>query len=264
MPAYNAGRMFRKLRILLLLLILATVGLAAWRAQARLTAWEHSIHVALYPIAADDSPATARYIAQLDGESFAEIGQWIEGESRRYGKSVLQPVVIRVAPPLASRPPLPPARPSAIDALLWSLQLRWWAGRHDEIAGPKPQVRLFVLYHDPDRTPALPHSTGLSKGGLGLIHAFASRGQHRQNAVVITHELLHVFGASDKYDLSSGQPIHPQGYADPGRTPLLPQEMAEIMGGRIPVATDESEIPDNLAETLIGPDTAREIGLLGH
>lgn len=256
--------MFRKIRILLLLLVLATVALGAWRANARLTAWEHSVHVALYPIAADDSPATARYIHSLDADSTAEIGQWLEGESRRYGKSVLQPVVVRLAPPLAARPPLPPARPGAVDAILWSLQLRWWAWRHDAIAGPKPQVRLFVLYHDPQRTPALPHSTGLNKGQLGLIHAFASPAQQRQNAVIIGHELLHVFGASDKYDPASGQPLHPQGYAEPARAPLLPQERAEIMGGRIPLAADRSEIPDSLAETLIGPETAREIGLLGH
>ncbi len=254
--------MFRKFRILILLIVLASVGLAAWRANARLTAWQHSVHVALYPIAADDSPATARYVGQLDVESVADIGQWVEGEIRRYGKDVLQPVVVRVAPPLASRPPPPPERPGAVDAILWSLQLRWWASRHDSIGGPKPQIRLFVLYHDPERTPALPHSTGLSKGQLGLIHAFASRPQHRQNAVIIAHELLHVFGASDKYDPATSQPIHPQGYAEPGRSPLLPQAMAEIMGGRIPLSVDHSEIPDHLGATLIGPETAREIGLL--
>ncbi|MDR0777009.1 MAG: hypothetical protein LBE81_10300 [Azonexus sp.] len=253
--------MFRKFRIFLLLLVLATVALGAWRASSRLTAWEHTVHVALYPIAADDSPATARYIAQLDADSFAEIGQWLEGEIRGYGKTVLQPLVIRVAPPLAATPPLPPPRPSALDAILWSLKLRWWASSHDDITGPKPQVRLFVLYHDPERLAALPHSTGLSKGQLGLIHAFASRPQHRQNAVVITHELLHVFGASDKYDLASGQPIHPQGYAEPERSPLLPQKLAEIMGGRIPLAVDRSDIPPGLAATVIGPQTAREIGL---
>lgn len=256
--------MFRKFRIFLLLLVLATVALGAWRANSRLTAWEHTVHVALYPIAADDSPTTARYIAQLDADSFAEIGQWLEDEIRGYGKTVLQPLAIRVAPPLAAVPPLPPPRPSALDAVLWSLKLRWWAANHDDIAGPKPQVRLFVLYHDPQRLAALPHSTGLSKGQLGLIHAFASRPQQRQNAVVIAHEMLHAFGASDKYDLSTLQPIHPQGYAEPERSPLLPQKLAEIMGGRIPLAVDRSDIPPGLAATVIGPQTAREIGLADH
>ena len=121
--------------------------------------------------------------------------------------------------------------------------MRWWASQHDRIDGPKPHIRLFVLFHDPERTNHLPHSTGLSKGRIGVIHAFASRQQRRQNAVVITHEMLHTFGASDKYELATGQPIWPQGYAEPERTPRLPQRIAEIMGGRVPIDEQQSEIP---------------------
>lgn len=47
--------MCRKLRILILLLILATVGLAAWRANSRLRAWEHPVHVAIYPVAGEST-----------------------------------------------------------------------------------------------------------------------------------------------------------------------------------------------------------------
>lgn len=254
--------MFRKFRILILLLILATVGLGAWRANSRLTAWEHSIHVAIYPIAADDSPTTARFVGDLSNDDFAEIAEWLQEQSKRHGRTVLQPVAIRVAPVVEARPPAPPGNPSALDAVLWSLQLRWWASRNDRIAGPKPQVRLFVLFHDPERTSALPHSTGLSKGQIGVIHAFSSRSQRRQNAVVIAHELLHTFGASDKYDLATLQPIYPGGYAEPDKNPRLPQSRAEIMGGRTPVDEQRAEIPASLADTVIGAETAREIGLL--
>lgn len=253
--------MFRKFRILILLLALATVGLDAWRTNTRLTAWEHSVHVALYPIAADDAPATARYIADLKDDSFAEIGQWVQQETGRHGRPVLQPVVLHTAPPLAAQPPLPPPRASALEAIVWSLKLRWWAAQHDAITGPKPQIRLFVLFHDPERNAALPHSTGLSKGRIGVIHAFASRLQHKQNAVVIAHEMLHTFGATDKYDPATLQPYYPQGYAEPQRDPRLPQRYAEIMGGRTPVDAEHAEIPASLAETLIGPETALEIGL---
>ena len=254
--------MFRKFRILILLLILATVGLGAWRANSRLTAWEHTIHVAIYPIAADDSPATARFIGELGNDDFADIAEWMQEQSDRYGHTVLQPIAIRVAPPLAEKPPPAPRQPSLLDAVTWSLQMRWWASRHDRIAGPKPHIRLFVLYHDPDRSSHLPHSTGLSKGQIGVIHAFASRQQRRQNAVVVAHELLHTFGASDKYDLATLQPIYPAGYADPDKTPRLPQVKAEIMGGRIPLDEQRAEIPAGLTDTVIGADTAKEIGLL--
>ena len=254
--------MFRKFRILILLLILATVALGAWRANTRLTAWEHTIHVAIYPIAGDDSPATADFIRSLDDDSFADIAQWLQEQTAKHGLTILQPVMLRLAPPLAAAPPLPPRQAGALDAVLWSLHLRWWAWRHDRIAGPKPQIRLFVLFHDPERTPRLPHSTGLSKGQIGVIHAFASRPQRRQNAVVITHELLHTFGASDKYDPSTLQPIHPGGYAEPESNPRLPQRQAEIMGGRVPIDEQRAEIPASLADTVIGAETAREIGLL--
>ena len=73
---------------------------------------------------------------------------------------------------------------------------------------------------------------------------------------------LFVFGASDKYELATGQPIWPQGYAEPERTPRLPQRIAEIMGGRVPIDEQQSEIPPSLADTVIGIETAKEIDLL--
>jgi len=254
--------MFRKFRILILLLVLATVGLGAWRSNSRLTAWEHTIHVAVYPIAGDDSPTTAAYVRSLDNDSFADIAEWMQQQTVKQGLAILQPAVLHLAPPQAEMPPLRTTQPSALDAMLWSLKLRWWASQHDRIDGPKPHIRLFVLFHDPERTPSVPHSTGLSKGQIGVIHAYASRLQRRQNAVVIAHEMLHTFGATDKYDLATLQPIYPQGYAEPGRDPRLPQEMAEIMGGRTPIDAETAKIPGNLAETLIGPATAQEIGML--
>jgi len=254
--------MFRKFRILIQLLVLATVGLGAWRANSRLTAWEHTIHVAIYPIAGDRSPATASFISGLNNESFIDIAEWMQQQTEKQGLSILQPVALRVAAPLAETPPARPNQPSLVDAMLWSLQLRWWAAQHDKIDGPKPHIRLFVLFHDPALSASVPHSTGLSKGQIGVIHAYASRRQRRQNAVVIAHEMLHTFGASDKYDLPTQQPIYPQGYAEPGREPRLPQEMAEIMGGRIPINEQTAEIPTSLADTLIGPETAQEIGFL--
>lgn len=253
--------MFRKLRILALTIIFATVALGAWRANARLTEWKHSLHVALYPIAADDSPATRQFIGQIEAGDFAELSEWLQEESNRYGQTVLQPVVMHLAPPLAEQPPMPTSWGSALATVWWSLKLRWWASQHDAIAGPKPNVRLFVLFHDPAQASRLPHSTGLDKGQIGLIHAFAARGQRRQNLVVIAHELLHTFGASDKYDLATLQPIYPAGYAEPDKTPRLPQTFAEIMAGRTPIDEQRADIPARLADTLIGPETAREIGL---
>lgn len=254
--------MWHRLRILVLLLILASVGLETWRAHSRTSAWNRTLHVGLYPVAADDSPATARYLQSLEAESFQEIETWLQEQARAYGQGQVEPIDIWLAPALRELPPLPPRQADMLAAAGWSLKLRWWAREHSHIGRLKPDIRLFVLYHDPERTPALPPSTGLERGKIGLIHAFASRAQHPQNAVVITHELLHTFGATDKYDLATLQPLHPEGYAEPQRTPLYPQPFAEIMGGRTPLGPDRAEIPANLRQTLIGPATAREVGLL--
>ena len=253
--------MFRKLRIAVLLLILATVALGAWRSGARATEWKHTLHATVYPIAADASPQTRASVARLSADDFAPIADWLQDEVRRHGREVLRPLAIHVAPPVEALPPPFPAGGGPVDVGLWSLRLRFWAWRHDATPGPRPDVRLFVLYHDPARTPRLDHSVGLRKGQIGIVKAFAGRDDGPRNAVVIAHELLHTLGASDKYDPQSLAPIFPDGYAEPDRQPSHPQRMAEIMAGRFALADGQLAMPERLGQTLIGPRTAAEIGL---
>ena len=253
--------MFRKLRIAVLLLILATVALGAWRSGARATEWKHTLHATVYPIAADASLQTRAGVARLSADDFAPIADWLQDEVRRHGREVLRPLAISVAPPLESQPPPVPADGGPVAVGLWSLQLRFWAWRHDATPGPRPDVRLFVLYHDATRTPQLDHSVGLRKGQIGIVKAFASRDEGPRNAVVIAHELLHTLGASDKYDPQSLAPVFPEGYAEPDRQPLHPQRQAEIMAGRFALSEELLAMPDRLGQALIGPRTAAEIGL---
>lgn len=253
--------MFRKLRIALLLFILATVALGAWRAKARATDWRSSLLVAIYPIAADDSPRARDYIAGLSDESFEDIEAWIEGEAKRYGIDVLRPVDISLARRVDALPPAPPRGGNALQVAWWSLQLRYWAWRNDQNHRPAPQVKLYVVFHDPLKQVAVPHSLGLEKGQIGVVHAFASPAQAAQNNLVIAHELLHTLGATDKYDPQTNLPLLPSGYAEPDRQPLLPQARAEIMAGRTPVSASEARMPDSVFDTVIGPATAGEIRL---
>jgi hypothetical protein len=161
---------------------------------------------------------------------------------------------------LADRPPALAGTEGWAGRALWSLRLRWYrfnAVRH--AAGPAPQVAIFMLYHDPAQVAIVPHSLGLQKGLMGVAHLFALGSQEAQNEIVIAHELLHVFGASDKYDADNNLPLFPDGYAEPARSPLLPQQYAELMAGRTPVAPGTANMPASLAEVVIGPATAREI-----
>jgi hypothetical protein len=169
------------------------------------------------------------------------------------------PIDTYLAPQIAAKPPAPPFGRSAWEIMLWSLHLRYWAWRQDTHRGPRPDVRLFVVYFDPAKNHTLSHSTGLQKGMLGIVNVFASADQEGSNAVVIAHELLHTFGATDKYDSETNGPSFPDGYAEPDARPLHPQRRAEIMAGRIPITETHSEIPRNLKRVVIGEKTAREI-----
>jgi hypothetical protein len=107
--------------------------------------------------------------------------------------------------------------------------------------------------------PKLPHSTGLQKGQLGVVHAFADADMDGSNSIVIAHEILHTLGATDKYDPATNQPVFPDGYAEPDAAPLHPQRRAEIMAGRIAISETQADTPRSLKRVVIGAKTAREI-----
>jgi len=91
--------------------------------------------------------------------------------------------------------------------------------------------------------------------GYLLINAFASKDYQGSNNVVIAHELMHTFGASDKYG-PDGEPVYPEGYADAYQDPLYPQTRAEIMGGRIALSQTKSKMPEGLSNVAVGAITA--------
>lgn len=252
--------MWRILRIVVLLLVLVAVASQAWLDRAITRDWTEPLWVGIFPIAADDDPVTEAYIASLQGSSFAAIEHYFESEAREYALGLARPVHIELYPRVGRAPPALPAQAGWLRTAGWSLAMRWYAWRVSaSIEGAPPNIRLFVQFHAPQRLAVLPHSLGLSKGLMGVVHAWADRGHEGANQIVIVHELLHTLGATDKYDLATLLPLHPQGYAEPAREPRHPQPLAEIMAGRRAISAREAEMPDSLAATVIGPVTAREI-----
>jgi hypothetical protein len=251
--------MWKAIRIAVLLFILATVAQSAWLARRDATDWKNPVIVVLYPINADSSEASAGHVARLDVAQFEPMAGFMREQARAHGLSIRDPIELRLAPRVDVLPPRPPAAPSVPEAAWWSLQFRFWAWRHDTYQGARANVRLFLLYHDEARSPRLPHSTGLEKGLIGQVNVFASDEMTAANNVVVMHELLHTLGATDKYDRATNQPVFPDGYAEPDRMPRLPQQFAEIMGGRIPIGTLRADQPDGLHQVVIGTLTAREI-----
>jgi hypothetical protein len=130
-----------------------------------------------------------------------------------------------------------------------------------KVPGRTPaRIRMFVLYHDPAVKEPVPHSLGLQKGLVGVVHAYADAQMAGQNNIVIAHETLHTVGATDKYDLETGAPIYPAGYAEPDAEPRFPQRYAEIMAGQRALSEREREMPAELSDVAVGLATAGEIG----
>jgi hypothetical protein len=250
---------FKQLRIALLLLVLLTVALGTWQDRYRSTRWQRSLYVAIYPIAADDSPRTASYVAALDIERFEPIDQFFAREAERYHLHTAQPFKIRLRPELMRRPPQRAADAGLFATAFWSLQLRYWAWVNSGNVKDPEDIRIFVLYHDPLLSPVVPHSLGLTKGLLGVVYAFAVTEMNGENDVVIAHELLHTVGATDKYDPRNDAPLNPIGFGDPDQIPLYPQRTAELMAGRRALSANRWQQAISLDEVVIGPTTAAEI-----
>lgn len=257
---------FRNIRIFLLLLVLAATVVYTNDQKLVTQSWYQPIGVIIYPINADQSVNTQKYIESLGPESFAEAVSFIEKESKPFLIAATEPVKARLETELKDTPPLPPsAGSSRLSIMLWSLKLRWWAFRHSETTTPldtKYTIRAYVLYHDPAITKTVQHSVGIQKGLITIVHAFAHPDYTQQNNIIFTHELLHTFGATDKYDPTTNLPAFPEGYGNPDQSPLYPQRKAEIMAVKKALSESRAEIPNSLRSELVGKQTAREIGWL--
>jgi len=251
------GRVWRLIRISVLLAILAFVALGAWVDRWHTTQWDRTLRVGVFPVNADGRDSTAAYMAGLEPGDFGDVETFLAREAESWGVAVRPPVRVALYPEVDEPPPALEPGTSLPGRVLWSLKARWYVWR---TAGDEPaRVRVFVLFHDPEHTFAVPHSLGLQKGLVGIVHAYAGKAHERTNNVVLAHELLHTLGATDKYDPLTLQPLFPQGYAEPDATPLHPQRFAEIMAGRVALSDDEAGMPAGLDEAVVGPETAREI-----
>jgi len=255
--------MFRKLRIAILLYILAFAAVGNYLAAARSTDWNNTLWIDVYPVNADGSERTQAYIESLTDTDFASIETFFAHESRRYGVTLETPFRIELAAQVADPVPVLPRAASFIDAALWSLKMRWYGIKVKRASDrPSPDIQLFALYHDDTTVQVLDRSTALERGLIAVANVFASRTSAGSNQVIMAHELLHTLGSTDKYALGTNLPLYPHGFADPAAEPRYPQQKAELMAGRIPLDPQTAEIPRNLGQTAIGPITATEIGWL--
>ena len=253
--------LFKAIRVGLLLLILVIVAGNHWLGQARLAEWDGPIWITVYPIPADNKPETLNYLQSLKPETFEEVSRFFTREAKRFGLDIPKAAHFQVAPVLNTMPPPLPDGQNPLAIAYWSLKMRWWAWQQLKQDGLlSPDIQVFMLYRSAQGEAQLDRSIGMQKGRYTLVNAYAARGKAARNNFVIAHELLHVLGATDKYDPANGQPVPPDGLANPRAIPLYPQSHAEIMAGAIAVSAFDARMPPSLVRTVVGGTTAREIG----
>jgi hypothetical protein len=104
---------------------------------------------------------------------------------------------------------------------------------------------------------------GEDGGEVGLVRVAVGNGQPTLALTALAHELLHCLGATDKYD-AAGHALLPQGLAEPGLSPQLPQRRAEVMVGEVPLGPGKGRLAESLEELAVGPQTAAEVGWSSH
>jgi hypothetical protein len=253
--------MFKLIRIIILLLILFAVAFYTKNQKLQSRTWASPLEVVIYPMNGDNNSLIVDdYIRQLNEEMFTEIDLFFQHESEKYSIVTRYPIKTRLGSVLTVHPPTEPALGSDVLSIVWwGLKFRYWAFKNTPNAKDNSnKVLVFLYYHQDDKNRVLQHSLGLNKGLLTIVHAFASKEQAPQNNIIIAHEVLHTVGATDKYD-PRGEPVFPSGYAEPDKTPLYPQTLAEIMSAHIPLSSTQSRMADNLSQCVIGSKTAQEI-----
>jgi hypothetical protein len=250
---------FKQIRIALLLVLLVLVIHHQFNDKARVASWANPLFIAVYPVNAEGGELSQRYIERLEERDFEEIERFIEREGARYGLGLDRPVYVQLGRPIEKSPPPPPVGGNFLQRASWIARMRWWRWRFDN-QGMDPDVIVLARYFEPTNNRRLPHSTGVEQIRIAIANLFASNSMHGGNLVVLAHEILHTIGATDKYNLASGLPIYPEGFAQPELQPLFPQRIAEIMAGRIPVAESSARQAQSLQQVIIGPTTAAEIG----
>lgn len=258
--------MWKKIRIFILLIILATVVQQTFLDKADLD-WKDNFYVAVYPVNADANNAEAStevnaYLKSLKRDDFEPLAEYFATEGARYGLNLRRPVEVQLGDAVNEIPPAPPTNRSMVDTIVWSLKFRLFAWKNSPKVNVKPDIKLYLLYHNPKTNSVLSHSTALNKGRIGRVNLYADTKYADKNLVILAHELLHTLTASDKYNIETTLPAFPDGFAEPDKQPLYPQDLAELMGGRIPVSENKAEIPQSLSFTTIGNKTALEIGWL--
>lgn len=258
-------RWFYRVRVAVLSAVLLGVSLYAWRDQRRRSArttWERPLRVALVFLRAGNVEPNA--FARLERRAEA-LADRLDAEYRRYHPTGHAHVVdiTGYGPVDVSRGPPEPEGSGLWHSVRHSYRLWRYTRRVDEHAGVPDQgldARIYVVTQPKrDRRPAFVEGFGQAGGWIGVAKVDLDESMVDFVLFVAAHELLHVLGATDKYD-EAGRTRIPDGLPLPDQRPLFPQPGAEVMARNRVLETGNEVPPETLEELYVGRVTAREIG----
>lgn len=251
--------MSRNLRILILLLVLAPLVFVFRIERDPAPDWERPLTVAVYPYNVDGGESVADHIAGLDASDLDELSRFFAREAERHDLAIEQPFDLVLGETIDYAPPAPPPQGETLARLRWAFALRWWRWRFDR-QGLSPDIIAVARFNPVNDVPPSLHSVGIAELRLAVVNLPAAESHRGYGQVLLAHEILHTVGATDLYHPATGLPQFPAGYAEPDLEPRYPQNQAELMAGRIPIAPGRAVQAMHLDDVRIGSRTAREIG----
>lgn len=274
--AEEGRRRAQRLRVAVLLGVLCAVGLAYLRVQW-LENWTPdwarpqlvSVEILAPANLSEDEEALLEQLEQYTfaGEgvaSFTALGDWFLEEQRRYGvaRSELTPVPLSRVGPTALRgdPVSPPkAEQSFFERYAQTSRfLEFYQGHRSASAAPNT---VYVIFYRRAEHPEFLkiHSVANRRTRSGFVFASLDEDGIETAVINVGHELLHIFGATDKYE--GERCAYPTGYVEPFREPRFPQRFAEVMAQGIPLGEGQREGSlHSFGQTRVGVETAYEIG----
>jgi len=256
-----------RLRLGVLLGLLAATASWAWldvRSRRARTEWQRPLEVAVALVQLGNVDPNA--LRSLRAR-FPALEARLRDEYHRHGGQLPRPVNFTLFGPVTVDR-APPADP---DTTLLSLarhayeQWRWThavdVGSNLPARGFDSRIYLLVRAPRDSRQSWVEGSSELG-GRVGVARIELGPSTVDLALFVVTHELFHTLGASDKYD-ANGRALIPDGLVEAERVPLYPQRYAEVMTRNLVIAAGSERPPDSLAELGVGTLTAHELGWSG-
>ena len=242
----------RRWRIAILLVVL--IAAFAWaqsvrRRRARRREWNEPLRVAVIVLA----PRAVLFVPRA-----APLEHWFTSELARYRPGAAAPTFDWFGPLAASAPEFAPDGTGFFTRALHAFRLSRALSAIDARAGVRERAfgaRLYLAL-EPGRAGESEFAEGVAEAGgdVALVRAGARDADSPLAYAAIAHELLHLVGATDKYDASG--PLFPDGLVEPGQG--AKQHFVEVMAQAFP----DGRLPASLSDVKVGPLTAKEVGWL--